>query len=218
MSKIIQLRYNIKNQLKISRPESANISDRQIDFMIDYIREKLLVQHIQKGRSISANIKQDLGNVELTRIQAGHSDTLLRSKVRIPQPIELDYQDAITYVGGLNKRSPIPFVTRAKAEWNMYNKYTGKNELSYYDDGHIYISGCKNPNLKYINVEGIFLHPKDVSTFVRQDGTPAYNEDTDDYPLSGRFIDMMNTLIKGKELDLFVQIAEDSTNNADIKS
>ena len=56
---INELIYNIRNQIKQARPDDIQISDRQIEFMCNYIREKLIVQQLQKGRSISSNIKQD---------------------------------------------------------------------------------------------------------------------------------------------------------------
>lgn len=210
--KINQIRYNIRNQLKISRPEQKDLSDRQIDFMIDYIREKLLVQHLEKNRSISSTITQDLVKLELERVPQPDG-SLSRSSFRtiqsIPQPIELNQKDGIFYVGGVDKLSPIPFTTRARVEWNKYNKYTGKNELSYLDNNRIYIHNCKNPNLKYVTVEGVFLHPTEVTGF---------NPDIDNYPITGRFVDMINELIKSKELNVYLQIVEDSTNNADTKS
>jgi hypothetical protein len=210
--KINQIRYNIRNQIKIARPDQKDLSDRQIDFMIDYIREKLLVQHLEKNRSISSTIKQDIPKMEVVRVamvDGSISKSLYVTKDPIPQPIELNQKDGITYVGGTDKLTPIPFTTRSRVEWNKYNKYTGKNELSYLDDSHIYIHNCKNPNLKYITVEGIFLHPTEV---------PGFDADINDYPLTGRFVDMLNELIKSKELNMYLQIQEDSTNNADSKS
>lgn len=212
--KISQLVYNLRNQLKISRPDDINISDRQIEFMIDYLREKLLVQHLEKNRSISGNIRQDLGNLELIRL----SPDLQRTKNIIPQPIELNDYDLITYVGGYDKESGIPLKPKSYIRWNKFNKYTGHQELCYFDGGYIYVHGCKNPNLKWINIEGVFLHPTEVSNFTLPDGRKSYTPDVDNYPLSGRFVDMIDQLIKKQELGEFLQIVENQTNNADTQS
>lgn len=220
---INQLVYNIRNQIKQSRPDDVNISDRQVEFMISYIREKLIVQQLQKGRSISSNIKQDLGQVAVQQVDKADGSivigrSILRTVDKIPQPIELDQMDLITYVGGLDKQSAYPFKTKANARWNKYNKYASKEPLAYYSNGYIYITDCTNPNLEYINIEGVFNNPRDVHKFKFPNGNPCYNPDTDNYPISGRMIDTMNDLIKTKELNVFLQIAEDSTNNADTKS
>lgn len=223
MATIRELVYNVRNQIKQARPDDLQLSDRQIEFMINYIREKLIVQQLQKGRSISANIKQDLGQLALQPIDKAEgtiiiNKNILRTVNTIPQPIELDQKDAITYVGGLDKESPIDFKTKAISHWNKHNKYASKEAISYLKDGRIYITNCANPGLKWINVEGIFANPRDVHKFKHPNGQPCYNPDTDPYPMSGRMIDMMNDLIKTKELNLFLQLVEDTTNNADTKS
>ncbi len=219
---LAEIVYNLKNQIK-DKSDDIIISDRQIIFMVNYLREKLIVQQLQKGRSISANIKQDLGQVALTKVDRNDGTlvtdrNILRTSVTVPQPVELDQMDLFTYIGGLDKQSPIPYKTKANAKWNKYNKYASKQPLAYYNNGYIYITNCANPNLKWINIEGVFLDPREVHRFKNPDGTPCYNQDTDNYPLSGRMLDTINDLIKTKELNLFVQLVEDSTNNASNKS
>lgn len=217
---IKQLIYNIRGQLKISRPDDLNISDRQIEFMINYIREMLIVQSLQKGKSISSNIKQDLGQVPIHYIDKAadglivSGESIFRTDNKIPKPIELDQMDAITYVGGIDRQSGFPFKTKANARWNKYNRFSSKEPMSYYSDGYIFITGCENPLLKWINIEGIFFNPREVSKFKQKDGTPCYNPDVDDYPISGKMISALNTIIKGKELDIFLQIAEKDSNDA----
>jgi len=127
-------------------------------------------------------------------------------------------QDLITYIGGLDKHSPITYKTKANAKWNKYNKYASKEPLAYYSNGYIYITGYANPGLKWINIEGVFANPRAVHNYKNPDGTPCYNPDTDNYPLSGRMVDAIMDLIKTKELNMFMQIVEDSTNNASNKS
>lgn len=220
---IRELVYNLKELIK-DRSDDIILSDRQVEFMINYLREKLIVQQLQKGRSISSNIKQDLGEVALQRVDGNGGGvkvtdrTILRTTVTIPQPIELDQQDLITYIGGLDKHSPITYKTKANAKWNKYNKYASKEPLAYYSNGYIYITGCANPGLKWINIEGVFANPRAVHNYKNPDGTPCYDPDVDNYPLSGRMVDAIMDLIKTKELNLFMQIVEDSTNNASNKS
>lgn len=215
---IKELVYNIRNQLKIARPDDLNISDRQIEFMINYLREKLIVQHLQKGRSISSIYKQDLGQVSIQKIDRGEgvllsNTSVFRTTKKIPQPIELDQQDLFTYIGGIDKQSPFIYKTKANAKWNAYTKYSSKLPLAYYSNGYMYITNCSNQGLKWINIEGVFNNPREVSKF-KTNGESCYNPDIDIYPISGRFIDMINELIKSKELNTFLQIAENNTNNS----
>lgn len=223
MATIKEIIYNIRGQIKQARPDDLNISDRQLEFMVNYIREKLIVQQLQKGRSISSNIKQDLGQVPLQIVDKADgtivvNKNILRTVNKIPHPIELDQQDLFTYVGGLDKQSGFTYKTKANARWNQYNKYASKEPLAYYSNGYMYITNCATPGLKWINIEGVFANPREVQKFKFPTGNPCYNPDVDNYPISGRMIDMLNEIIKTKELNVFLQIAEDSTNNADTKS
>lgn len=221
MVTIREIVYNIRNLIK-DRSDDIKLSDRQLEFIVNYLREKLIVQQIQKGRSISSNIKQDLGQVELTKVDTGDGTLLtgkniLRTLNKVPQPIELDHQDLFTYVGGMDKQSPTQYKTKANAKWNKHNKYASKEPLSYYSNGYIYITNMPNPSLKWINIEGVFLTPRDVHSFKHPNGTPVYNPDVDAYPISGRMLDTINDLVKTKELNLFLQVLDDTTNNASNK-
>lgn len=219
---IKELIYNYRGLLKIARPDDLTISDRQLEFDIDYLREKLIVQQLQKGRSISSNIKQDLGQVAVQKVDANDGalvtgKNIFRTVNKVPKPIELDQLDLFTYVGGLDKQSPFTYKTKSNAKWNKYSKYSSKTPLAYYSNEYIYITDCANPLLKYINIEGVFANPREVHKFKNPDGTPCYNPDIDNYPMSGRMVDMLNDLLK-KEMNIFLQVQEDTSNNADTKS
>lgn len=221
---INELIYNIKNQLKIARSDDVILSDRQVEFMINYIREKLIVQQLQKGRSISSNIKQDLGQVAVQTVDQTSPGAIISNKPifrtvnKVPQPIELDQLDLFTYIGGLDKQSAFPYKTKASVRWNKYSKYASKSPIAYYSEGYIFITNCPNPLLQYINIEGVFSNPREVHKFKNPNGTPCYNPDVDAYPISGRMIDMLDKLIKEGELNMFMQVKEDNTNNADSQS
>lgn len=220
---INELIYNIRGQLRISRPDDLTLSNRQIEFMINYLREKLIVQQLQKGRSISSNIKQDLGSVSVITVDKSEDAIksmryIIRTEQQIPQPIELDRKDLITFVGGLDKETDFTFKTKANVRWNKHNKYASKEPLAYYSEDYIYVTNLPNPLLEYINIEGVFLNPREVAKFKHKDGTPCYNPDVDSYPISGRMIDTINQLIKKQELAEFLQLVEDTSDNADSKS
>lgn len=214
-----QIIYNLRNLTRDSKSDDLKLTDRQYEFILSYLREKLIVQQLQKGRSISSNIKQDLGVIELEKIDRSEDSIItkkyiLRSTVQIPQTVELDQKDLLTYVGGLDKQSPIAFKTKSYASRVKDLKYASKEMVAYLSDGYLYISGCSNPNLKYINVEGVFFSPREVFNFKKEDGSPCYNPNTDRYPISGRMIDMINDIFKTKELNLILQIPEDLTNDS----
>ena len=98
---INQIIYNLRKLLK-DTSDDIKLSDRNFEFIINYLREKLIVQQIQKGRSISSNIKQDLGQVLVEKVDMNDSGFVNVKKgifinvLPIPKPIELDQNDAIT--------------------------------------------------------------------------------------------------------------------------
>src|SRR6185503_15367429 len=104
---------------------------------------KLIIQQLQKGRSISSTIKQDLGQIPIKKVDMNDSPNstintnkiILRTINKIPKPIELDQKDAITYIGGLDKHSPIDFKTKALETWNRFNKYSSKLQIAYLHEG-----------------------------------------------------------------------------------
>lgn len=217
---IREIIYNIRHLIKDNKSDDLKFTDRNLEFMVNYIREKLIVQHLQKNRSVSSNIVQDLGQIPLVKVDTAEGaiatgNYILKSTVRIPQPIELDQKDLITYVGSIDRQAPaIPFKTKAEAYWMKQGKYSCKQAVSYLHDGYLYITNHPNANLKWIHAEGVFLNPRDVHRFKRPNGNPCYNPDTDQYPISGRMLDMLNSIIKKQELDLYFQIAEDTSNDA----
>lgn len=193
MAKTInELIYNLRFILKENKTDDLRYTDRNIEFVINYLREKLIVQQLQKGRSISSNIKQDLGQINVQKVDMNDNGFVTTNKIilrtvnKIPQPIELDQKDGFTYIGGLDKQSPIDFKTKALSSWNKYNKYSSKLQTAYYHNGYIYIENCPNPNMKYINIEGIFANPREASLFTKPNGQKCYDPNVDAYPISSR--------------------------------
>src|SRR6476646_12269686 len=143
MYTIAEIIYNIRKQLK-DTSDDLRLTDRNLEFMVNYLREKLIVQQLQKGRSISANIKQDLGKLSVTLVDRNTGDAvktgryIYKTNLQIPQPIEGDQKDMITYIGGLDKMSPIDFKTKDSVTWNKYNKFSSKLQQAYLNNGYVY--------------------------------------------------------------------------------
>jgi hypothetical protein len=213
-----QLVYNIRNLIKDNRSDDIKITDRQIEFIIAYYRARLIKQEVDKNRAISSNIIQDLGKVPVTLVDRAEitgvniNQTVLRTTNPIPKLVELNQKDAIIYVGGLDKTSNIDFVTKAKSKWNKYTTYGSKLPTAYYRNGYIYISDCPQA-LKFINIEGIFADPKEVSKYMH-DGMPCYDILQDPYPMSEYMISTLMDMIVSKEMTFFLQMISDNVNDA----
>jgi len=210
--------YNLRNLIRDNRSDDVKITDRQLEFIINYTRAVLIKQDVDKKRPISSNVIQDLGQVPLTKIDASEIPGLisnrlvLRTTNPIPKLIELSNKDAIVYVGGLDKVSNIDFTSKAQSKWNLQSKYGSSLPMCYLRNGYLYIVNYPK-NIKYINVEGIFADPREVSKY-KNAGTPCYDISTDPYPMSDYMAKALTDMIVSKELTFFLQMIPDNINDA----
>lgn len=217
----MQLIEIIRNLRKIIKDTSDDrlISDYQMIFIINYIRSFLIRQDYEKGRSLSSNVIQDLGVVNFVSIDKAESDVtsatvnIFKSEAEIPKPIEVYNKDLITYIGGVDKQSPIQFTTKARATWDKYAaKFTHGKERAFIKDGYMYIEGCED-YVVYKSIEGVFENPIDVWVFK---GLTSHDDPdlTLMYPMSSHMIRTMNDLILQGELNILNMISDDKLNNA----
>lgn len=215
---INQIIYNLRNLIKDAKSDDIKISDRQFEFVINYIRARLIAQDINKGKTISENIKQDLGVVTLIKVDPAETSgintkqIILRSNLKIPKPLEFNFKDAIIYVGGVDKSTPFQFSTKAISGWQEFSKYSSKHRYAYLKDGYMYVVG-PDTNLTKINIQGVFENPREATLFTDGVGNPVYDPDIDNYPISALMIQTLNELFIAKELNYFFQLPQDNTND-----
>lgn len=213
LNKII---YNIRTLIKDRHSDDLNFTDRNIEFWVSYLREKLISQSIDKGRPISESIKQTINNFELETIDSGidlslYTDLIqIRSKIKIPNLISTPSGDMLLGIYGIDGVTPINIQPKARAIRNKYNKYTRYFPVAYLDKGYIYIEGC-NTLLEHISVEGVFRNPSEVDKLNGLTDEEILNKE---YPIEGRMLDTIHDLIKEKELNLFYQLEDDKVNDA----
>lgn len=221
---INQLIYNLRLLLKDNKSDDLKFTDRNLEFIINYLRVKLIRQDNQKGRSISNNIEQQLGPLELEIIDSSESNdfitgvNILRTVKELPSTIDIDGNNLITYVGGLGFDNKIDYTTYSQAVKKSWSKYASKRISAFLYNNRLYISGCNNYELQYITVNGVFENPRELFNFNREDGSPCYDPNKDKYPLSQHMIDMINSIVKRQELDLYYQLIEDKVNDGQSNS
>lgn len=210
--------YNLRNLIRDNRSDDIKITDRQIEFIINYYRARLIKQEVDKKRPISSNVIQDIGQIALVKVDSAEVNGLvlgqnvLKTTLPIPKLVELNNRDAIMYVGGLDKMSSIDFVSKSQSRWNRFNTYGQNLPTAYYRNGYIYIENCPKL-LKFINIEGIFTDPREVSKY-KNSGTPCYDIVNDPYPMSEYMISALTDMVISKELTFFLQMVPDDINDA----
>lgn len=199
--------YNLEGTSRISDDSEINIE--QIYFKIDTTRALLIRQDQSKGRSLSDNIMQTISCVEVIQVSASEccgitSDcTILRTKFKLPRPIELHQKDLVVRVSGVNIES---------SSWNQISyaklQYAGKSFITkdstkwFLKDNYLYI--INPPNIKMISVSLVAEQPSDLARFSSCAGAPCYSV-TDEYPISAHMIPTLKQLIledllRGKQM------------------
>jgi len=60
----------------------------------------------------------------------------------------------------------------------------------------------------------VWQNPKAIEAYVKDDGTPSYNSETEDYPLSTSMLDLIKQSMLATNMQPLVQMPTDSSNNA----
>ena len=213
--------YNLKNIYRGGiTSDDETLSDRQLIFIFNYYRAKLIREDLNKKRTLDRQLIQDLGCVEVECVDAAEccevSDsgaTVLRTVKPLPKLLELPNKTLITYVGTVDKQTSFQLSTEILSKWSKYNKYTGKTPKAYLrnDERYLYITNAPK-GIELINIQGVFEDPKDVSEFNHCSGVPCFTDDSE-YPLSAHMLPVINELIMSKELRMLISTPTDETNN-----
>lgn len=218
MNSLKHIIYNIRTLIKDRHSDDLKFTDRNIAYWVTYLRTKLIRQDIDKGREISDNIIQKI-SVDLESVDKGSSvnteikEYQVKSKQKLPRFLSVAKGDLVLTIG--SKVDDSFFITlqpKSKATKNCYNKYGKKYPVAYLDNGYLYIKGC-NFYIENVLIHGVFQDPEEVEKFNNPDYTldDYYNKE---FPIEQHMIDMINSIIKSNELNLYFQLEEDKTNNA----
>lgn len=211
-----QIVYNIRNLIK-ERNDDSQISNSQIAFIFNNWRNRLITQNYRKARYSDVNLTQDLGIVEMELVDSAEDCNLrsrcniLKSKLRIPTPIEIDEKQLFSFIGSIDKTGPqYQLISWARLSWIKHQKYTGHIPYVAYKDGYLYMINKKV--LDAINVQGIFEDPKEAAKFKTCEGVPCYTDDSR-YPIDSGMIPLITELMFTKELAMYERATEDKSNN-----
>jgi hypothetical protein len=80
--------------------------------------------------------------------------------------------------------------------------------------GFVYILGPEAELLEQIKVEGVWQDPTMIQEYTKADGSPCYEIDKDEYPLSTSMLDLIKQAMLAQNLQPLIQMPTDSSNNA----
>ena len=208
--------------------DDTEISDRYITYLLEIKRAKYLRQglnNFQKtyDNSITQSLCIDLEEVNVNECGLDYEcDTILRSTVPIPTPLDLDTNVALKSVKPTNRLAVnFNFITKKRAQYLSGARFN-KALYSFLDpDGYIYVVSGEGNNhyklLECLTITGVFTDPLALAEFSNCCGcttaTPCFDASTTEYPLQPHYIDLIREEII-KALVVKLQIPEDKTNNS----
>ena len=222
MATLNEITYDLINLVRGGKTSDDElISTDQIKFWVHNTRSMLIRRDLAKRRTISDNIKQILPCVEVEMVDptlccgVTTECTMLRSKQRVPLPIETPSRDMILEVRPLKITDPtFHYIPYNRISWAGNNRYTKRLQFAFMLDGFMYVMGDDINLLEKIAIIGLFSDPTDVARFYTCEDTPCYNDDDVDYPISAHMIEEMKNMIIQNNFQTLLQVQTDSQGNA----
>lgn len=220
-----KLIYDVREALN-EYTDDSNISNRYIEYLYQIKRSKYIRQDLdQFNRSVDNSIIQSYCSplVEVSALECGIDvgcDTLLRTKEKVPTPIDLSTKPSIISIRPTNRIArPFSFIDKSR----VYNVEGAPFKHTIYafldDDGYIYLySGSEDyKHLDCIKIAGVFVDPLELENFKNccdcDDSNVCFDRMTMDYPIQPRYVDLIRREIV-EELFRKKQIPEDIENDS----
>jgi hypothetical protein len=226
MSTIAQITYGVREGIK-EYTDDSNISDRYILYLFGIKRSKYLrndLNNLQKtiDNSILQTLCLELEEVSINQCNIEYDcGTIMRTKQKVPKPLELHLKSAITNVKPTNRTAvPFNYVNKERAIWSKHSSFGQAIYAFLDDDQYVYlVSESKSVKLiECVSVSGIFEDPLELRQYKNCCGCEipkvCFNDLTTDYPLQAHHVDNISEEII-KKLIGRIQLPEDETNNAD---
>lgn len=197
--KLSEIVYNIKNLVGGGlQSDDFKLSDRQIAFIVNYYRAKLIKQEIDKGSRRSMDSFKQKITVEYDPSCGGFP---------VPDTIETTFGFDFSYVG--TNAVQFQYAQSSTTKWLSSSKYTGSAPRYYSRGGFIFLTHQPTKNLKRIIVEGVFEDPKQAQDCGEPCGLDF------DYPMPLDRVDLIVKLIAETEFQVLLSIAPDTLNDGE---
>lgn len=118
--KLIEIVRNLRSLIS-DASDDRRFSDRQLAFIVKYVRAELIRQDRNKGRSFSANVIQTIPCLKIKKMDAAScprectGQFNYRTVSQIPAPLELYNDDALVYIGSTTLSNGFQISSKAQA-------------------------------------------------------------------------------------------------------
>lgn len=212
--------YNIRNlPYGGFSTEDSDISNPQIEFIVNYLREVLIKQMFDKNKRDYSIVTQDLGYVPISLVDKSEcleiiSDCdILRTVTKIPTPLDINNSVAITAVQTVDGSRSFSKTYLAAVKWHRYNRFTKNTSKWYYKNGYIYIT--EDEEMEFINIRGVFSDPRQAANYKNCDGKVCWSPD-DEYPITGKMVsEITDKILRGEAAALIASSTDRKNDNVD---
>ena len=209
---------NILNQG--AKPDSYRFTDKQIYFILKYLRSELLKQKLDRGYFINPYNYQTIPCVSLEYKDISDCECFttncksLQTSCEIPRAMNsrrgLDLS-VYTIEGNRLDRLTLDTIKLAK-----YSKSFACNLRGYYIENRI-IHVVGYDRLKVLKIKGLFEDPLELASFkcsCDEEGNSCYDPYTMDFPLDLDLTRALNALTYEELLKISMQVPKDDTNDS----
>lgn len=223
MATLNELVFGVLSSVAPYASEDTRFTYEKVAYDIKNSRAVLIRNELNKNRSIDPAIIQSLGCVPVKAVDEAECCSvttgcyIMRTVEKIPNTIETYNKKLVTRIGPIKlTEKGYNIVSYNQAQYSGNGEYTKKEVYAFIHNGYVYLKS-KNPDiyqLKYINIQGIFENPEDLTAYQcsETDETPCYNEDSS-YPLNAWMIGYIENLLYEKYAKM-LQIPDDKSNDA----
>lgn len=225
MPTLNQLIYSIRNSAdRGTSTRARSFTDRQITFWINEVRGYLMTKTVEKGDSIPVTYQQDLGCFPLETVDQADCECPYVwgddvKKAVIPEVVEIDQNKGISFFGLIDKRTRIYLPSVIYGSLDDFTRFPQTGSAGYQaqmiGNQTIYLKknvGNETPNLKVVNIRGIFKDPTLVTYFTQQGEQVCYDADKTPYPIPADLQGMLCDLVWKRYIIPFGQAPRDNSN------
>lgn len=189
---------------------SNNYTDRELAFIINYYRAKIIAQQMSKNREVDSSYIQTLGKVEVIRASKNEccdldcdiDDVVYRIKEKLPSFVSTKGNSIISYIGTVDGNNKFTRTSYNKSAFDKYALYTSKRTRYYELQNYVYITNPPVSSLKYITIQGVFEAPEKANDYF----TCGCVEEVKDCSQGYEF----NYPIKASDIDIILKMIADS--------
>jgi hypothetical protein len=203
---------------------SNNYTDRELAFIINYYRAKIIAQQLSKNKEVDSAYLQTLGKIELVKSSKNEcclpdcdiNDIIVRTSERLPSFISSKGNSVIPYIGTIDGSYKFTKTSFNKTEFDKYSIFTSKRTKYYEIENYIYITNPPTSSFKYLLVQGVFEAPEAANEFHTCGCTTATCEEgyNFNYPIKVSDIDTLLKMVIESEYRFANILPKDTLNDS----